>query len=96
MGEVRVYLQHAAWLSAIPEPAIEPVIMFANLVGDGLRTLLDPAGSVDTEANTRGVFYSAFATKQLEVRRAEDWLSANHGDACQHREKRRDSLCLRS
>ncbi len=42
LAEGRDYLSNAWWLATIPGMAISLVVLGANLVGDGLRDLLDP------------------------------------------------------
>jgi peptide/nickel transport system permease protein len=45
LAEGRDYLSNAWWLATIPGLAISLVVLGANLLGDGLRDLLDPRGS---------------------------------------------------
>jgi peptide/nickel transport system permease protein len=42
LGEGRLYLQQAPWLTLFPGAAIMACILGLNLFGDGLRDLLDP------------------------------------------------------
>jgi len=42
LSEGRDYLSHAWWLATAPGMAISLVVLGANLLGDGLRDLLDP------------------------------------------------------
>ena len=42
LAEGRDYLSNAWWLATIPGIAISLAVLGANLVGDGLRDLLDP------------------------------------------------------
>jgi peptide/nickel transport system permease protein len=42
LAEGRDYLSNAWWLATIPGMAISVVVLGANLLGDGLRDLLDP------------------------------------------------------
>jgi peptide/nickel transport system permease protein len=44
LAEGRDYLSNAWWLATIPGVAISLVVLGANLLGDGLRDLLDPRG----------------------------------------------------
>jgi peptide/nickel transport system permease protein len=44
LAEGRDYLSNAWWLATIPGIAISLVVLGANLLGDGLRDLLDPRG----------------------------------------------------
>ncbi|HEY7040545.1 MAG TPA: ABC transporter permease [Methylomirabilota bacterium] len=44
LAEGRDYLSNAWWLATIPGLAISLVVLGANLLGDGLRDLLDPQG----------------------------------------------------
>ena len=44
LAEGRDYLSNAWWLATIPGLAISLVVLGANLLGDGLRDLLDPRG----------------------------------------------------
>lgn len=45
LAEGRDYLSNAWWLATMPGLAISLVVLGANLLGDGLRDLLDPRGS---------------------------------------------------
>jgi len=45
LAEGRDYLSNAWWLATIPGLAISLVVLGANLLGDGLRDLLDPRGT---------------------------------------------------
>jgi peptide/nickel transport system permease protein len=42
LAEGRDYLSNAWWLATVPGAAISVVVLGANLLGDGLRDLLDP------------------------------------------------------
>ena len=42
LAEGRDYLSNAWWLATVPGMAISLVVLGANLLGDGLRDLLDP------------------------------------------------------
>ena len=42
LAEGRDYLSNAWWLATVPGVAISLVVLGANLLGDGLRDLLDP------------------------------------------------------
>jgi peptide/nickel transport system permease protein len=42
LAEGRDYLSNAWWLATVPGIAISLVVLGANLLGDGLRDLLDP------------------------------------------------------
>jgi peptide/nickel transport system permease protein len=42
LAEGRDYLSNAWWLATAPGVAISAVVLGANLLGDGLRDLLDP------------------------------------------------------
>jgi peptide/nickel transport system permease protein len=42
LAEGRDYLSNAWWLATVPGIAISIAVLGANLVGDGLRDLLDP------------------------------------------------------
>ena len=42
MGEGRGYLQVAVWITFFPGLLLSLTVLAANLVGDGLRDLLDP------------------------------------------------------
>ncbi len=44
LAEGRDYLSNAWWLATLPGMAISLVVLGANLLGDGLRDLLDPRG----------------------------------------------------
>jgi peptide/nickel transport system permease protein len=44
LAEGRDYLSNAWWLATVPGFAISLVVLGANLLGDGLRDLLDPGG----------------------------------------------------
>lgn len=44
LAEGRDYLSNAWWLATVPGVAISLVVLGANLLGDGLRDLLDPHG----------------------------------------------------
>ena len=43
LAEGRDYLSNAWWLATVPGAAISLVVLGANLLGDGLRDLLDPS-----------------------------------------------------
>jgi peptide/nickel transport system permease protein len=43
LAEGRDYLSNAWWLATVPGMAISLVVLGANLLGDGLRDLLDPS-----------------------------------------------------
>ena len=42
MAEGRQYMREAAWIIAIPGAALAITVMGLNLLGDGLRDVLDP------------------------------------------------------
>jgi peptide/nickel transport system permease protein len=42
LGEGREYLRDAWWMSVFPGLAIFLAVLFVNLLGDGLRDMLDP------------------------------------------------------
>jgi peptide/nickel transport system permease protein len=42
LAEGRDYLSNAWWISTVPGLAISLAVLGANLLGDGLRDLLDP------------------------------------------------------
>jgi peptide/nickel transport system permease protein len=42
MSEGRQYMREAAWIIAIPGAALAITVMALNLLGDGLRDILDP------------------------------------------------------
>jgi peptide/nickel transport system permease protein len=45
LAEGRDYLSNAWWLATVPGLAISVVVLGANLLGDGLRDILDPTAS---------------------------------------------------
>jgi peptide/nickel transport system permease protein len=47
ISEGRGYIREAAWLTAIPGAAIAVTVLGLNLLGDGLRDVLDPRLKVD-------------------------------------------------
>lgn len=47
IAEGRGYIREAAWLTAIPGGAIAVTVLGLNLLGDGLRDVLDPRLKVD-------------------------------------------------
>jgi len=47
IAEGRGYIREAAWLTAIPGAAIAVTVLGLNLLGDGLRDVLDPRLRVD-------------------------------------------------
>jgi len=47
IAEGRSYIREAAWLTAIPGGAIAVTVLGLNLLGDGLRDVLDPRLKVD-------------------------------------------------
>jgi peptide/nickel transport system permease protein len=42
LSEGRVYLRSASWVTTFPGLAIMVTVMAINLLGDGLRDVLDP------------------------------------------------------
>jgi peptide/nickel transport system permease protein len=42
MAEGRQYIREAAWIITIPGAALAITVMGLNLLGDGLRDVLDP------------------------------------------------------
>jgi peptide/nickel transport system permease protein len=48
IAEGRGYIREAAWLTAIPGLAIAITVLGLNLLGDGLRDVLDPRLNLDT------------------------------------------------
>jgi peptide/nickel transport system permease protein len=42
MSEGRQYMREAPWIIAIPGVALALTVMSLNLLGDGLRDVLDP------------------------------------------------------
>jgi peptide/nickel transport system permease protein len=43
LNEAQAYLQQAWWMAVFPGVAIVLVVLGLNLLGDGLREILDPA-----------------------------------------------------
>ena len=62
LSDGRLYLRQAPWLVLYPGAAIMLTIFGLNLLGDGLRDLLDPKLSGESARETRGL--------QTEQRRA--------------------------
>ncbi|HTD77114.1 MAG TPA: hypothetical protein VK898_05720 [Chloroflexota bacterium] len=42
LGEARTYIRDAPWMMLLPGFALSMTVFGLNLVGDGLRDLLDP------------------------------------------------------
>jgi peptide/nickel transport system permease protein len=42
LGEARTYIRDAPWMMLLPGAALSITVLGLNLVGDGLRDLLDP------------------------------------------------------
>jgi ABC-type dipeptide/oligopeptide/nickel transport system permease subunit len=45
LNEGRTYLETAPWISVFPGVAIMIAVLAFNLIGDGLRDILDPNAS---------------------------------------------------
>jgi peptide/nickel transport system permease protein len=54
LNEGRTYLETAPWISVFPGVAIMIAVLAFNLIGDGLRDLLDPMHSSVTAAERAG------------------------------------------